>query len=262
MLSVKNIHKSFGGLEVLKGVSLEVEAHSITGLVGPNGSGKTTLFNIISGLYTKGAGEILFKGEKIDGLSPSVRAKKGLCRTFQVSKAPAKMTVLENMLLAARNQTGEAVTGALFRWRRVSGMEKANFKKALELLELVRLRALANEYAANLSGGQKKLLALARALMADSQLLLLDEPAAGVNPTLTLELLGVIENLRKKDKTFLIIEHNMKVISAVCDRVYVLDSGEKIAEGTPEEIQRNEKVLKAYLSGKTWNGVDSAEPGP
>jgi neutral amino acid transport system ATP-binding protein len=262
MLSVKNIHKSFGGLKVLNGVSLEVEAQSITGLVGPNGSGKTTLFNIISGLYTKNAGEIVFEGEKIDGLSPSARAKKGLCRTFQVSKAPAKMTVLENMLLAARNQMGEGVIGALFSWRRVHNMEKTNFKKALELLELVRLKALGNEYAANLSGGQKKLLALARALMADSRLLLLDEPAAGVNPTLILELLDVIKNIRRKNKTFLVIEHNMKVISAICDRVYVLDSGEKIAEGTPEEIHQNERVLKAYLSRKTRAQLDKAKPGP
>ena len=250
MLSVKRISKSFGGLKALNRVSIEVESQSITGLVGPNGSGKTTLFNVISGFYTKDSGEIVFKGEKIDGLSPSERAKRGLCRTFQVSKAPAKMTVLENMLLAARNQIGEGITGALFKWRGVSSMEKVNFKKAMELLELVRLKELGNEYAGNLSGGQKKLLALARALMADPQLVLLDEPTAGVNPTLTLELLEIIKDLRKKEKSFLIIEHNMKVISAICERVYVLDFGEKIAEGTPEEIQRNEKVLKAYLSGK------------
>ncbi len=260
MLSVKNIHKSFGGLKALNGVSMEVESHSITGLVGPNGSGKTTLFNVISGFYTKDSGEIAFNGEKIDGLSPSDRAKRGLSRTFQVSKAPARMTVLENMLLAARNQIGEKITGALFKWGRVSGAEKVNFKRAIQLLELVRLTDWGNEYAGNLSGGQKKLLALARALMADPQLILLDEPTAGVNPTLTLELLGVIKDLRKKGKTFLIIEHNMKVISAVCDRVYVLDFGEKIAEGTPEEIQRNEKVLKAYLSGKAWRETDKTEP--
>jgi neutral amino acid transport system ATP-binding protein len=250
MLSVKRISKSFGGLKALNRVSIEMESQSITGLVGPNGSGKTTLFNVISGFYTKDSGEIVFKGEKIDGLSPSERAKRGLCRTFQVSKAPAKMTVLENMLLAARNQIGEGITGAMFKWRGVSGMEKVNFEKAMEQLELVRLKELGNEYAGNLSGGQKKLLALARALMADPQLVLLDEPTAGVNPTLTLELLEIIKDLRKKEKSFLIIEHNMKVISAICERVYVLDFGEKIAEGTPEEIQRNEKVLKAYLSGK------------
>ena len=250
MLSVKNIHKSFDGLKVLNGISVEVEDYSITGIVGPNGSGKTTLFNIISGFYTNDTGEVIFKEEKIDGLSPSERARKGICRTFQVSKAPTKMTVLENMLLACGNHIGEGIVGALFKWRQVSNIEKANFKKALELLELVRLEKLANEYAGNLSGGQKKLLSLARVLMADPQLILLDEPTAGINPTLTMELLNVMKDLREDKKTFLIIEHNMKVISAICDKVYVLDLGVKIAEGTPEEIQRDETVLKAYLSGK------------
>jgi len=261
MLSVRNISKGFGGLRVLNRVSLEVKPQSVTGLVGPNGSGKTTLFNIISGLYSKDAGEIFFKGEKIDGLSPSARARKGLCRTFQVTKAPTKMTVLENMLLTAREQAGERVSKALFGWREVCATEEANLERALKLLETVGLETLGNEYAANLSGGQKKLLALARALMANSELLLLDEPAAGVNPTLTVELLEVIRDLKKRGNTFFIIEHNMKVISAICDMVYVLDSGEKIAEGTPEEIQRNEKVLRAYLSGKRSDAADQSGKG-
>jgi neutral amino acid transport system ATP-binding protein len=260
MLSVRNISKGFGGLRVLNRVSLEVKPQSVTGLVGPNGSGKTTLFNIISGLYPKDGGEIFFKGEKIDRLSPSARARKGLCRTFQVTKAPRKMTVLENMLLTAREQAGERVSRALFGWRKVCATEEANLERALKLLETVGLETLGNEYAANLSGGQKKLLALARALMANSELLLLDEPAAGVNPTLTVELLEVIRNLKKKGNTFF-IKHNMKVISAICDMVYVLDSGEKIAEGTPEEIQRNEKVLRAYLSGKRSDAPDQSGKG-
>lgn len=251
MLSLKNIHKSFGGLNALNNVSMEVQAQSITGLVGPNGSGKTTLFNIISGIYPKDIGQIEFEGKNIDRLSPSERAKKGLCRTFQVSKAPAKMTVLENMLLAGRNKTGENISGALFSWRQTSYADKVNAKKALELLELVGLEKFANEYAGNLSGGQKKLLSLVRVLMPDPQLLLLDEPTAGVNPTLTRELLEAIKRLRDEGKTFLIIEHNMKVITAICDKVYVLDFGKNIAEGSPQDIQQDERVLRAYLSGKT-----------
>jgi neutral amino acid transport system ATP-binding protein len=251
MLSVNNIHKRFGGLKALNGVSMQVKDNSITGLVGPNGSGKTTLFNIISGFYPKDEGDIEFNGEKIDVLSPSERARRGLCRTFQVSKAPTKMTVLENMLLAGRNQVGERITGALLKWRQVYRIEKLNLNKAMDLLELVNLAEFANEYAGNLSGGQKKLLSLGRALMTDAKLVLLDEPTAGVNPALALELMDAIQALRKNGKTFLIIEHNMKVITSICNRVCVLDSGEKIAEGTPEEIHRNEKVLKAYLSGET-----------
>jgi neutral amino acid transport system ATP-binding protein len=250
MLTLKNICKSFGGSVALSDVSLEVEAKSITGLVGPNGSGKTTLFNIISGIYAKDKGQIEFNGENIDRLSPSKRAKRGLSRTFQVSKAPEKMTVLENMLLAGKNKTGESISGTLFRWRQTSGIEKRNLRNALKLLKLVKLEHLANEYAGNLSGGQKKLLSLVRVLMTDAELILLDEPTAGVNPSLTRELLNTIEELRKEGKTFLIIEHNMKVITAICDKVYVLDFGKNLAEGSPQDIQQDERVLRAYLSGK------------
>jgi ABC-type branched-subunit amino acid transport system ATPase component len=161
------------------------------------------------------------------------------------------MTVLENMLLAGKNKTGESVSGALFRWRQTSYTEKVNAKKALELLKWVGLEKHINEYSGNLSGGQKKLISLVRVLMADPKLILLDEPTAGVNPSLTREILETIKRLRDQGKTFLIIEHNMKVITAICDKVYVLDFGKKIAEGTPQEIQQDERVLRAYLSGKT-----------
>jgi ABC-type branched-subunit amino acid transport system ATPase component len=262
MLKVIDIHKSFEGIKALDGVSLVVESGSITGLVGPNGSGKTTLFNVISGFYPKDGGQIYLKGKRIDELPPNEVATRGLCRTFQISQAPEKMTVLENMLLAPRGQMGEGLWNALFRRKRVLRQEGHNLEKAFNLLGLVELFNLRNEYAGNLSGGQKKLLSLGRILMVDPEIILLDEPAAGVNPTLIKSLMRLIEDLRNQGKTFLFVEHNMKVISDICDKVYVLDFGRMIAEGTPQEIQQNEAVLEAYLSGssKKWSskiGIDS-----
>lgn len=248
ILSVKNVCKKFGGLKALDRVSLEVEENSITGLIGPNGSGKTTLFNLISGFYTRDSGEIYFRGERIDGLYPYEIAVRGLCRTFQISKAPDRMTVLENMLLTPKEQTGEGLMNILFRYGQIVREERANLKRALSFLELVKLKELSNEYAGNLSGGQKKLLTLGRILMAGPDLILLDEPTAGVNLTLVKDLLETMKNLRDKEgKTLFLVEHNMKVISSICDKVYVLDFGRKIAEGKPEEIQRDERVLEAYL---------------
>jgi ABC-type branched-subunit amino acid transport system ATPase component len=250
MLMIKNLQKNFGSLKALDRVSLKVEGNSIVGLIGPNGSGKTTLFNVVSGFYEKNGGEIYFKGDRIDGLSPDRIAKKGLCRTFQVSKAPEKLTVLENMMLAAKSQFGENPVSAIFLRPRVTKSEKTNLTRAMELLEILQLVHLKNEYAGNLSGGQKKLLSLGRVFMLNPDLILLDEPTAGVNLTLTMQLLKVIKELQeKKHKSFFIIEHSMKVISDICDKVFVLNFGKNMAEGTPEEIQQNEQVLKAYLSG-------------
>lgn len=249
MLIVKDIQKSFGGLKALDGVSLEVENGSIIGLIGPNGSGKTTLFNIITGFYQKDKGEIYFRGKRIDHLSPHEIAKRGLYRTFQIPQIPKKMTVSENMLLAPDKQHGERILNAVFRRRQILKQEHDHLEKAIRLQELTGLAALRNEYAGNLSGGQKKLLALARILMAEPDMILLDEPTAGVNPTLAKSLLKMIQELRNREgKTFFLIEHNMKVISSICDKVYVLSSGRKIAGGTPKEIQQNEEVLKAFLS--------------
>ena len=256
MLKAIDVHKSFEGLSALGGVSLEVERGSITGLIGPNGSGKTTLFNVISGFCPKDAGEIYLNGERIDELPPNEVARRGLSRTFQMSQAPERMTVLENMLLAPKGQMGESIRMALFGKKRVRQQERHNLEKALDLLNSVELIDLCDEYSGNLSGGQKKLLALGRILMADPDIILLDEPAAGVNPTLVKRLMRLIEGFRKQGKTFLFVEHNMKVISDICDKVYVLDFGRMIAEGTPREIQQNEDVLEAYLSGssKKWSG--------
>jgi ABC-type branched-subunit amino acid transport system ATPase component len=250
MLSIINLEKNFGNLKALDRVSLDVDDDSIVGLIGPNGSGKTTLFNVVSGFYEKDGGEVYFKGERIDGLTPDSIAKKGLCRTFQVAKAPEKLTVLENMMLAAKNQIGENPFSALFMRMRASKIEKANLARAMELLEVLQLVDLKNEYAGELSGGQKKLLSLGRVFMLNPDLILLDEPTAGVNPTLTMQLMKVIKELQKKEhKSVFIIEHSMKVISGICDKVFVLNFGKKMTEGTPAEIQQDEQVLEAYLGG-------------
>ena len=252
MLKVEDIYKSFGGILALNGVSFNVEPNTITGLIGPNGSGKSTLFNVISGFYSKDKGEIYFKGKKIVGLEPHKIAMLGIGRTFQISEVPEKMTVLENLLLAPKRQIGEGIVNVFMHPLKIRKENEKHLKRAYEILELVQLSNLRNEYAGNLSGGQKKLLSLGRILMSEPILLLLDEPTAGVNPTLVKDLIVAIKNLRdEKGETILLVEHNMKVISEICDRVIVLDFGAKIAEGTPEEIQKNEKVLEAYLSGSS-----------
>jgi len=252
MLRLENVHKSFGGIVALHGVSFNVEPNTITGLIGPNGSGKSTSFNVISGFYGKDRGEIYFQGKKIEDIEPYEIAMMGIGRTFQISEAPEKMTVLENFLLAPKNQIGEGVFDVFLHPKKIKKEDRKHLKNAFEILELIQLHDLRNEYAGNLSGGQKKLLSLGRILMSDPKLILLDEPTAGVNPTLIKDLIVAIKNLRdEKGKTILLVEHNMKVISEICDRVIVLDFGKKIAEGTPEEIQKNEKVLEAYLSGSS-----------
>jgi len=250
MLRVEDVYKSFGGIQALSGVSFHVEPGSITGLIGPNGSGKSTCFNVISGFYAKDRGEIYFQGKKIEHIEPFELAKMGIGRTFQISEAPEKMTVMENLLLAPKEQTGEGLFNVFFRSSKIKQETNEYLEKITGILKLVQLYDLRNEYAGNLSGGQKKLLSLGRILLSDPTLILLDEPTAGVNPTLINDLIVAIKKLRdERGKTILLVEHNMKVISQICDKVIVLDFGRKIAEGTPKEIQNNEKVLEAYLSG-------------
>jgi ABC-type branched-subunit amino acid transport system ATPase component len=230
VLQVEGVTKRFGGVTAVHRCSLALEGRRIFGLIGPNGSGKTTLFNCITGIEVRDAGTIRFKGERIDGLKPFQIAGRGIGRTFQVIRVFPELTALENLLVVSRE----------------GGIE-ANRKRAEDLLAFVRLSPLAGEFAGNLSYGQQKLLEFARILMLDPELVLLDEPAAGVNPTLLAELLDHIRGLPGQGKTVVIVEHNMKVIMDLCEKVYVLDHGELIAQGPPAEIQRNEQVIEAYF---------------
>lgn len=250
MLEVVDLEKSFGGIKAVDGCSLKVEQGSITGLIGPNGAGKTTLFNLITGFYEPDAGEIWFSGERIGGLSPHKIARRALTRTFQIPRELREMTVLENLMVVPENQIGERVWNSFFRPGVVRRQEREIRDEALEVLEFVELIDLANEYAKNLSSGQKKLLELARTLMAEPKMILLDEPGAGVNPTLMKKLTRNIENLRQRGKTFFLIEHDMDLIMNLCDTVIVMNKGRQLAEGTPDEIKKNESVLEAYLGGR------------
>jgi ABC-type branched-subunit amino acid transport system ATPase component len=227
ILDVRDVRKSFDSLRALSDCSFSVERGEIIGLIGPNGAGKTTLFNLITGFLSSDSGQILFKGEDITGLKPYIIARKGIGRTFQITRVFPKMTLLENLILP-------------------SGVDNAQ-ERALELLEVVELTNLRGEYASDLSFGQQKLLSLMQALMLDPALLLLDEPAAGINPTMQNKIINVIHHLKEMGKTFIIIEHDMDVIMRHCDKIIVLCFGEKIAEGTSDEIRDNETVLKAYF---------------
>jgi branched-chain amino acid transport system ATP-binding protein len=251
MLEVRSVNKSFGGLMAVYGCSLVVQEGSITGLIGPNGAGKTTLFNVITGYYKPDRGKIFFQGQAIDGLPPHRIFQKQIYRTFQITREFAQMTVLENLMLMPDQQIGEKIWNTLFRPTWVKRQEKAIKDKALEVLEFVELMDLKDEYAGSLSGGQKKLLELARSMMAEPKMVLLDEPGAGVNPTLMRKLVSNIRKLCAEKKiTFFLIEHDMDLVMNLCDPVIVMSEGRKLAEGAPEEIRKDERVLEAYLGGQ------------
>jgi len=251
LLSVRDVHKHFGGVAALAGVSLDVPAGMVYGLIGPNGSGKTTLFNIITGFLRADQGEVAFDGHALNGLRAHQVARLGLCRTFQASQSPEQMTVMENMLLAPQDQIGESLANMIFRSGAIRQQETANIARARELLAVVNLSSKADEYAGNLSGGQKKLLSLAQVLMAGPRLILLDEPVAGVNPLLVEEIATVVRRLREDGQNFLIVEHNMKFIRGSCDAISVLDAGRVIAAGEPRDVLRREDVLRAYLGRRS-----------
>jgi neutral amino acid transport system ATP-binding protein len=248
ILDVHDVRKRFGGLEALSGATLDVAEGSITALIGPNGAGKTTLFHAVTGFYKPDEGEIAFAGERIEGKPPHRIAKRGLVRTFQLTKALTRMSVLENVMLAAPSQPGEQLVSVLFRPLAVRRREQEVEEEAMGLLRLVRLDRLADEYAGTLSGGQRKLLEFARSLMARPRMILLDEPMAGVNPTLGLQLLDHMRAMQEeRGLTFLLIEHDMEVVMTVSERVIVMNEGHVIADGPPEMVRNDQRVIDAYL---------------
>jgi branched-chain amino acid transport system ATP-binding protein len=252
ILSLKGVRKYFGGIKAVDGVSFDVAPKQITGLIGPNGAGKTTLFNVISGLYKPDEGEITFKGERIDSLPLYQTFHKGLCRTFQISRELKLMTVLENLMLVPPNQAGEKLYRTWFFPKMVKEQEIANRDKALESLRLTGLEHLKDEYAGNLSGGQKRLLELARTMMAEPEMILFDEPGAGVNPSERKTLADRIRQLvSEKGISVLLIGHEMELVMDICNPIVVMERGKKLTEGTPDEVGSDPRVLEVYLGGSS-----------
>lgn len=251
LLEVRDLSKRFGGLTAVDRCSFGVERGTITGLIGPNGAGKTTVFNLITGFIAPDSGRVMLDGEDIGHLRPDQVFARGLCRTFQIPREHGSMSVLENLLLVPQRQTGEHWWRALLGGQRVRAEEAAHLARAREVLEYLQLTHVGNEYAGNLSGGQKKLLELGRTLMTDPKIVLLDEPAAGVNRTLLKSIVGNIRQMAEaRGITFLLIEHDMNMVMSLCDPVIVLSEGRKLAEGHPEAVRSDQAVLEAYLGGQ------------
>jgi neutral amino acid transport system ATP-binding protein len=242
----ENVTRSFGGINAVDVEYLEIPRHKITALIGPNGAGKTTLFNLLTGFDTPNTGKWQFEGKSLAGVSPYKVARMGMVRTFQLTKVMGKLTVMENMRLGAANQPGERLSKALFKgmW---GGREKQITDEANVLLEKFKLDAKKDDYAASLSGGQRKLLEMARSLMVRPKLVMLDEPMAGVNPALTQSLLDHIKNLKAEGMTVLFVEHDMHMVRHIADWVVVMAEGKVVAEGPPGEVMKNPAVIDAYL---------------
>jgi ABC-type branched-subunit amino acid transport system ATPase component len=256
MLEFAELVRTFGGLRAVDGATFEVDSGSITALIGPNGAGKTTVFNCATGTLRPDSGRIVFQGRRLDRKPPHRIARAGLVRTFQTARPLTRLSVRENVMLAGKAQPGERLTGWLWHPRAARRREELVRRRADELLALVRLDSHADAYAGTLSGGQRKLLDLARALMVDPKLVLLDEPMAGVSPPLRLELLDHIVALRAGGVTFLIVEHDLDFVMQVADVVVVMNEGRVIARGSPDEVQRDDRVVDAYL-GKRHEAVAS-----
>lgn len=248
ILSISELRKAFGGVWAIDGCTIALKEASITGLIGPNGAGKTTLFNLVTGLLRPDSGALIFRGSRIDGLPPHRIFRSGLVRTFQIPRHFPGMSVLENLMLVPSGQHGENVWKAWF-WNNVVSRQEDDIRRRAEsVLELVALTPLRFHDPMQLSGGQKKLLELARSLMSDPHMVLLDEPSAGVNPALAKQLFDHIRSIRdQRGVTFLLIEHDMAAIARVCDWVIVMAEGRVLMEGTPDEVRNDDRVLEAYL---------------
>jgi len=247
MLVAKDLSKSFDGIRALSGFSCAVKGREILGLIGPNGAGKTTLFNVISGFLPPDRGRITFDGKNLVGIPPHKIAKSGIARTFQNLRLIRQLSVLDNVLLSFRDQPGEKLRNVFFNWKKSKIHEAENRQTALALLAQSGLGDKAYDPADNLSYGQQKLLSLVCCLAAKADLLLLDEPVAGIAPEMIERILGIIRELPAKGKSVILIEHNIDAVMQVCDRVVFMDAGERICEGTPQEVRNNPKVIEAYL---------------
>lgn len=248
MIEIQNIHKAFGGIKAVNGCSFSIKEGGITGLIGPNGAGKSTLFSIIAGFQHPDSGSITLDGRDIIGTPPHRLFHMGLVRTFQTPHEFSCMTVRENLMLVPPGQTGESLLASWFTWGKVKRQDAKILDKVDEVLDFLKLSHVANEQAGNLSGGQKKLLELGRTMMTDARVVLLDEPGAGVNPTLMGALSDAIVRLnRERGYTFCLIEHDMELIGQLCDPVVCMADGRVIAEGAMEEVRANEQVRSAYL---------------
>ena len=248
ILEVRNLSKSYGGVKAVNNVSFSVKKGEIVGLIGPNGAGKTTSFNAIAGAEKPTSGEVFLNSENVTGRSTEQLYHRGLLRTFQLSQEYPKMTTLENLMVACKNQIGENILMNWLNSKSVILRENEVIKKATETLDFLGLSHVSDELAGNLSGGQKKLLELGRTMMADAKLILLDEPGAGVNPTL-MQKIGdmIIELNQKRGYTFCLIEHDMQLIERLCHRIIVLAEGRILQEGSMDEIRNNAKVVDAYF---------------
>ena len=248
MIVVENLHKRFGGVHAVNGASLTIRPGSITGLIGPNGAGKTTLFNVIAGLYQPTAGRVVLDGEDITGLKPHELFHIGVLRTFQLAHEFKTLTVRDNLMMVPPNQAGESLLNTWFQPSLVRANEEEVRTKADEVIEFLEIEHVADEFAGNLSGGQKKLLELGRTMMVDAKIVFLDEVGAGVNRTLLHKIGDAIIKLnQERNYTFCLIEHDMEFVARLCDPVICMAEGAVLAEGTIDEVKNNEQVIEAYL---------------